>query len=157
MPAPDTQALSVVREREQAARDEAALKLRQAEDHHAQARAQADSLAQYRAEYIARWNNEFKGAKGIQLLQCYQSFMQRLDEAITQQREIVRRTETAVAQRRDELVAAETRMAAVGKLIGRRVEEHRLKVQRRDQRSTDEAAQRTRSARRDPTSADTTW
>ncbi len=157
MPAPDTSTLATVREREQEARDAASLALRQAEDQLRHARAQHDSLAQYRAEYITRWSDQFKGASAVQLLHCYQSFMLRLDEALAQQAGAVRRAETAAATRREELVAAETRVAAVGKLIGRRVDEHRQKVQRRDQRSTDETAQRASQTRRAERSADTTW
>lgn len=142
MNAPDTQALSALLEREEADRDAAALALRQAEDHLARVRAQAEQLGQYRLEYIERWQAHFKGHAAIEIVLCYRSFMQRLDQAVTQQQALSERAQSAAGRSRQLLVEAEMRVAAVRKLISRRVEEHRRAVDRREQKQTDEAAQR---------------
>jgi flagellar FliJ protein len=147
MHAPDTQTLSVLLEREQAARDAALLALQQAENHQAQAQAQHQSLVAYRCDYIARWSAQMQQSASIEVVHCYRSFMVRLDQALDQQAAIVQRAETTVAQRRSERIAAETRVAAIARLIGRRIEAHRHAEERRDQRHTDEAALRAASWR----------
>jgi flagellar FliJ protein len=50
--------------------------------------------------------------------------------------------ELNLKRQRHRLVEAETRVAAIKKLVGRRVETFLLAQQRRDQKQTDEAAQR---------------
>jgi flagellar protein FliJ len=143
MHAPDTRTLTVLLEREEAARDAALLALQQAESQLTQARAQAEALAAYRHETVARWQAQMKAASGIEVVHGYRTFMQRLDQALAQQAGVVERAEAAVSARLEARLAAETRVAAIGKLIGRRVQEHRHAEHRRDQRQTDEAAQRT--------------
>lgn len=143
MNAPDTRTLSVLLEREESARDAAVLALQQAEAQLTQARAQAQALAAYRGETVARWQAQMKAASGIEVVHGYRSFMQRLDQALEQQAGVVQRAEASLGQRREARLAAETRVAAIGRLIGRRVQEHRHAEHRRDQRQTDEAAQRT--------------
>ena len=148
MHAPDTRTLTVLLEREEAARDAVALALRTAETHLAQAQAQAEALAAYRRDYLARWSAQLQQSAAIEVVHCYRSFMQRLDQALEQQTGVIRRAESTVAQRRAERLAAETRCAAIARLIGRRVEAHRHHEQRLEQRRTDEAAQRSAFARR---------
>lgn len=147
MHAPDTRTLTVLLEREQAARDAAVLVLQQAEDHLAQAQAQHQGLVAYRSDYIARWSAQMQQSASIEVVHCYRSFMVRLDQALDQQAVIVQRAVATVAHRRAERIAAETRVAAISRLIGRRVEAHRHAEQRRDQRHTDEAALRAASWR----------
>ena len=143
MHTPDTRTLTVLLEREEAARDAALLALQQAESQLTQARAQSEALAAYRNETVARWQAQMKAASGIEVVHGYRTFMQRLDQAMEQQAGVVERAEAAVSARLEARLAAETRVAAIGKLIGRRVQEHRHAEHRRDQRQTDEAAQRT--------------
>lgn len=139
---PDTRTLSLLLEREEAARDAALLALQQAENQLAQARSQHEALAGYRGEYIARWSAQLKQSASIEVVHCYRSFMLRLDQALEQQAAVLQRADAAVTNRRAERIAAETRVAAIGRLIGRRVDAHRHAEQRRDQRGTDEAALR---------------
>jgi len=142
MTAPDTRTLESLLDLAESERDTTLLSLRHAQDHLAQAQAQAATLKTYRTEYLERWSARFQGAAAIEILHCYRAFMLRLDQAVAQQDALVRRAEASCVQRRDALVAAETRVAAIGKLIGRRVEGYRRTVQRRDQKTNDEAAQR---------------
>jgi flagellar FliJ protein len=139
---PDVRTLTLLLEREEAARDAVLLALQQAENHLAQARTQHEALTTYRSEYIARWSAQMQQSASIEVVHCYRSFMVRLDQALEQQTAMLRRAEATVASRRTERIAAETRVAAIARLIGRRVDTHRLAEHRRDQRLTDEAATR---------------
>jgi flagellar FliJ protein len=142
MNTPDTTSLHLLLEREEAERDAAALTLRQAQDHLQRLQLQMTQFAQHRADYIARWQQQFHQAGGIEIVQCYRSFMQRLDQAMAQLTLQQRQAEHNLQRQRHRLVEAEKRVAAIGKLISRRVETHQRAEQRREQKQTDEAAQR---------------
>lgn len=143
MTQPDTRALQVLLEREEAARDQAAAELGRAREQQRQAEARSGMLDDYRRDYVARWSGQFqREASTPQLLQHYHSFMSRLDDALAQQRLFVGRSQAAVQRCRAVLVQAETRVAAVRKLIERRVAEHERQQNRREQKLNDEFAQR---------------
>ena len=142
MQAPDIQALLTLLERETATRDETAVALRQAVEHRDRVLAQAQQLRVYRAEYVERWQAQFARSAPIEILTCYRSFMARLDQALTQQEALAERAKASAERNRELLVDAERRVAAVTKLIERRQAEHRKALARREQKQTDEAAQR---------------
>jgi flagellar FliJ protein len=142
MNTPDTTSLHLLLEREEAERDAAALTLRQAQDHLQRLQLQMTQFTQHRADYIARWQQQFHQAGGIEIVQCYRSFMQRLDQAMAQLTLQQRQAEHNLQRQRHRLVEAEKRVAAIGKLISRRVETYQRAEQRREQKHTDEAAQR---------------
>ncbi|WP_395699100.1 flagellar export protein FliJ [Aquabacterium sp.] len=134
--------LNTLLEQAEAERDAQAAVLRQCEAAAAQARQQIEQLNAYRAQYQQRWTSQFRQAGAIELVQCYQGFSQRLDQAITMQNQVTTQAEARVQQARAALVAHEQRVAAVRKLIERRRAEQQRLADRREQRSTDEAAQR---------------
>jgi flagellar protein FliJ len=140
MHTPDTQTLGTVLEHAQGARDAAALALQRAEQQLGAAQAQAAQLVQYRAEYITRWSAHFSQPAAMELVHCYRSFMQRLDQALAQQQGMVERQAHAAQHCRSRLQDAETRVAAVQKLIDRRVQEHQRGNARREQKQSDESA-----------------
>ena len=142
MQAPDTQALVTLLERETATRDEAAVALRQAVDHRDRVLAQVTQLDAYRAEYVQRWQAQFAVSAAIEILTCYRSFMARLDQAVGQQQALAERARISADRNRELLVEAERRVAAVRKLIERRQADHQRWLDRREQKITDEAAQR---------------
>ncbi|NRF68502.1 flagellar export protein FliJ [Aquincola sp. S2] len=139
-----TTPLSTLLEHAEAERDAAITVLRNAEAAAAHAQAQAEQLQTYRSQYQQRWSTQFRQAGSIELLQCYQGFGQRLDQAITQQSHTAAQAQNRVAQARAVLLEREQRVAAVRKLIERRGQEQRRVDDRREQRSTDEAASRCR-------------
>jgi flagellar protein FliJ len=125
----------------EAERDQARVALRRAEEQLNRQRAQADQLLAYRSEYQRRWGGQFAERGAIEIVHCYQSFMQRLDEALLQQRQ---QSEAAAAQAerlRATLLSTEMRVASVRKLLERRQIELRRVQDRREQRQNDEAAQ----------------
>ncbi len=49
---------------------------------HEAARSQAEQLVSYRREYEQRWNAQFRREGKIELVRCYQGFMERLTQAV---------------------------------------------------------------------------
>lgn len=135
------EALQLLLERSTQERDRVAGELRRGEEVALRARRQGEQLAGYRGEYLQRWSQQFGRGGAIEIVHCYQSFMQRLDEAMGQQQRQIDAAERAVAALREALVQAEVRLASVRKLIERRQAEQRRAHERRDQRHTDEMAQ----------------
>ncbi|MFT3816237.1 MAG: flagellar export protein FliJ [Rubrivivax sp.] len=134
--------LQVVLDRATQERDRLAAELRRAEELALRARRQGEQLAAYRGEYLQRWSRQFGGRGGaIEIVHCYQSFMQRLDEALQHQQRQVQAAERGQAAARQALLQAETRLAGIRKLIERRQAEIARAHERRDQRQTDETAQ----------------
>ncbi len=138
----DLHALQTLLAHAEKERDQALAALQRADEADARARAQADQLRQYRGEYHQRWGERFAQSGTVALLQCHHGFGQRLDQAIDQQQRSCQGTSQRVAQARALLLQREQRLAAVRKLIERRVETAARVAERRDQKRTDEAAQR---------------
>jgi flagellar FliJ protein len=142
MPARSLSTLVTLLDHAQAERDRALSAARQADDVVLRAQAQADQLAQYRAEYLARWATQFARSGTPELLQCYHSFMQRLDQALEQQSAQVANVNARAAAARALLQDKEMRVASVRKLIERRQQAQQAQESRMAQKQTDEAAQR---------------
>ena len=134
--------LQALLQRAEGERDNAQTALRQAAALEAQAQAQARHLQDYRGEYDQRWVARFQQSGTPELLNCHRGFGQRLDQAIAVQSSNADQLGNRVQRARDQLLAREQRVAAVRKLIERRSAELAKIATRRDQRNTDEAAQR---------------
>jgi flagellar protein FliJ len=142
------QALHQLLEHERRARDVALLGLRDAEGLAQQADTQASQLDAYRNEYIDRWRERFRSESGsVALMQCYQGFMQRLEQAIAQQRAAVQLAHAQLHQARQVLHENERRVASVEKLIERRAQQELRHAARREQSATDEIALRAHARR----------
>jgi flagellar protein FliJ len=133
--------LQLLLDRARQERDRLAGDLRRAEEVALRTRRQGEQLASYRGEYMQRWGQQFGRGGAIEIVHCYQSFMQRLDEAVDQQQQQIESADRTVAALRQQLMQAELRMASVKKLIERRLAEQQRAEDRRDQRQTDENAQ----------------
>ena len=118
--------------------------LRQAEEQARRSRTQHEQLLGYRAEYEARWSSQFRQGSTMDILMHYRSFMQRLDQALALQLRQAQQAESHCAQARERLVDCERRVASVRKLMERRRAELTQAGQRREQKATDEQAQRMR-------------
>ena len=135
-------ALNVLLQRAEVDRNNALSALRQAEAHWQQACQQADQLQAYQGDYDRRWTLQFQQSGTTELLQCHRDFGQRLTQAIGQQHSQAAQLQGQVDKARALLLDRERRVAGVRKLIERRQQELQRLANRRDQRSTDEAAQR---------------
>jgi flagellar FliJ protein len=136
-----TQALATLLEHAERQRDEALAKLMQAEDAARRMLAQAEQLQNYRAEYAARSPARGGRSAPIELLRCHLDFMQRLEQAVAQQRATAESAEREAAELRQSLLALETRVASVRKLIERRGQAQQVVADRHEQRRSDEASQ----------------
>lgn len=137
--------LKLLHEHASAERDAALLALRQAEAALAAAAQQTAQLGSWREQFDARWGQRFRdrGASAT-LVQVQQGFGARLDQAITMQHTQQRQAQERLDAARTVLVEREQRVASVSKLIERRTREAQRLGARREQRLTDEAAQRAR-------------
>jgi len=144
---PTLQALLQLLDHERRARDEALQALGHAEGAADQAGTQAQQLHAYRSDYVERWSARFREPGSVALMQCYQGFMQRLDQAIAQQRNTVAQAQIRVDQARGVLQNNERRVASMEKLIERRRQHEQHQLARREQSRTDEIAQRAHARR----------
>jgi flagellar FliJ protein len=141
---PGPQSLELLMQRAQARCDQAVLALQRSSEAADQARLQHEQLLDYRAEYEARWSAQFQQGGTMDILLHYRSFMQRLDQALQMQARQAAQAEARLAQARHELLDSERRVASVRKLLERRQAELAHAGRRREQKQTDELAQRMR-------------
>ncbi|CAM3826921.1 flagellar export protein FliJ [Roseateles saccharophilus] len=134
--------LSLLLERAEAERDAAAQALHAANAQAQAARAQHGELSGYRQEYQQRWTEQFSRATTMDIVACYQSFGQRLNQAVDTQGHVAQHADQREVRARDTLRAAEMRVAALRQLIKRREAEARAAADRHEQRTADEFAAR---------------
>jgi flagellar protein FliJ len=104
--------------------------------------AQAEQLVVYRREYEQRWSAEFCREGKIELVRCYQGFVERLTQAVDQQERIAANT-AAQAERAAAIVRGhDVRATALKKLVERRMHEARRVAAGLEQKQTDEHAAR---------------
>ena len=137
-----TQALMLVLESAEKVRDEAMAQFENARRNHDAARQQAQSLVDWRKDYQQRWQSQFQRSGGMEILRCYQDFMVRLGDAIQEQDKRVEQARLFMDRCRSHLIECERKVAAVGQLIERRIEEQQLKERRQEQKAMDEMASR---------------
>lgn len=138
------QTLNTLLEREEGLRDEARAAYAKAVEQAEAAKAQAESLHNYRDEYRQRWAAQFAQGGHIEIVRCYQGFVDRLDQAITQAHGTARLFDGQLQRARERMQAAEIRVATVQRLIERTLQAAAQAVARRDQKNMDELAQRRR-------------
>lgn len=136
------QPLLMVLEAAEKARDEAVSALEDGRRAHEAARQQSQSLTDWRREYQQRWQSQFRQSGGMEIVRCYQDFMLRLGDAVSDQDKRVEQAKAHMERLRAMLIERERRVAAVGQLIDRRQAELQLKHDRREQKATDEVAAR---------------
>lgn len=135
-------ALRTLLEQAETERDAALARMLGADEAARQARAQAEQLHAYREDYRRRAPALNGGSASIELVRCHHGFMQRLDQAIEQQRGQLLRLERQASEQREVLMEREVRVASVKKLIERRTQEAQRQAARVEQRQTDESAMR---------------
>jgi len=142
MTATATDTLSLLLERAEGERDAAARALHTAGPQAEAARAQHGQLADYRQDYQQRWTQSFAQGTTMSIVDCYQSFGQRLEQAVATQGNVANHADQRQVRAREALRQAELRVAALRQLIVRRQAEAAKVAQRREQRTTDEFAAR---------------
>jgi flagellar FliJ protein len=146
-------ALATLLEQHERQRDALLATRQQADENVNRLQQQAQQLAAYRQDTGQRHPAQGGRSSSMAMLHVHQAFVARLDQAIEQQQGQLLAAHQRAAQLRRELLALETRIAAVRKLCERRADQARQQEARRDQRRTDEAASRSGRAR----ALDGTW
>jgi flagellar protein FliJ len=123
-------------------RDMALADHQRAQTAHSAAQAQAEQLLTYRREYEQRWGKQFATEGKIELVRCYQGFMERLTQAVEQQARAAEQTALHAERAGTELRAIELRCASVRRLIEKRLHDLRVHADRVDQKHSDEQASR---------------
>ena len=136
------QALLMVLESDEKELDEAMAQLEARRKACDAARQQAQSLTDWRKEYQQRWQNQFRQSGGMEIVRCYNDFMQRLADAVTEQDNRLAQAEQMLERSRLELIERERKVAAVSKLIDKRILEAQARMNRQDQKAMDEMASR---------------
>ncbi|MGE5452250.1 MAG: flagellar export protein FliJ [Acidobacteriota bacterium] len=136
------QPLLMVLEAAEKARDDAKSEMEAGRRAHEAARQQAQSLHDWRREYQTKWQSQFRQSGGMEIIRCYQDFMQRLGEAVSEQDRRVEQTQVYLDRCRELLIERERKVVAVGQLIERRQQEAALAQRRQEQKATDEMASR---------------
>ena len=123
-------------------RDEALAELMKAESARRAAAAKAEDLVAYRRDYEQRWSAQFCREGQIELVRCYQGFMERLSQAVDQQA-FAAAEAVMLVERASALVRGhEQRAAGLKKLMERRQREGRADAERGEQRQSDDRAAR---------------
>ena len=101
-------------------------------------------LERYRGEYEQQLNARAAQGIGVTDLRDYQAFLARLGEAIRQQGGVLQRTRHERDAERLRWQDAARRVKALDHVVGQWQAEERRTLERREQRDTDERAQRGR-------------
>ncbi len=106
----------------------------------AAAQKQLQELESYRAEYAAR--QQGAAAQNVALLQNFQAFLGRLEEAIRQQQRVVDQAQVVADSSTAVWHERKIEAASLGKVVDRLQLQERAVTERREQAETDERASR---------------
>ncbi|AMN46602.1 flagellar FliJ protein [Steroidobacter denitrificans] len=101
-----------------------------------------EELRRYRSEYETHFSRCAGSGMGVTGLRDYQAFLARLGQAIGQQQELVGRAAAQRDAERTRWQEAARRAKALGHVLERWQSEERQALDRREQRDSDERAQR---------------
>jgi flagellar protein FliJ len=135
-------ALHLLLQQAERARDEAVMRQQQAERQLRAAQSQGEQLSAYRGDCEQRWTQRFRQGSGIDIVQCYQGFIQRLHGAVAMQDDVMQRAAVQLERARAQTVKEELRVASIRALVERREAAARLAHERREQKMQDDMAAR---------------
>jgi flagellar FliJ protein len=134
--------LLVLLETAEHSRDEAIGELERARQALDAAHRQAQSLSDWRRDYQTKWQAQFRQAGGMEIMRCYQDFMLRLGDAVSDQDVKVAHARAFEVRCKATLLERERKVAAITQLLERRQLEWQRQQERQDQKATDELAAR---------------
>jgi flagellar FliJ protein len=108
----------------------------------AEAEAKLQELERYRSDYDKQFAQRAGRGIGATSLRDYQAFLARLSEAIRQQQAVVKRAQSERDAERQRWQEAAKRAKALGHVVEQWQTEERRASDRREQRESDERAQR---------------
>ena len=118
-----------------------------AEKHLAEMQQKLAALEKYRSEYEAGFATKAGAGLGAVGVRDFQTFLARLGEALSQQRELVASARRALDAERDNWREAAQRTHVVETLVGKWQGEETRAANRRDQNMSDELAMQMRQSR----------
>ena len=134
--------VTLAEEREQAA----VKKQTESQQTYAARQHKLNELLTYRDEYQARFKSVEVGARFAYQFNDFRMFLQRLDYAISEQEKLVAQAAQEAQQKRLIWLKYHERTQSLMKALTRLQQEERVLVERREQRESDERAQRLVSA-----------
>jgi flagellar FliJ protein len=108
----------------------------------AEAEARLAELRCYHAEYLQAWRRQAQDGTSIGRLRDFQSFLARLELALTQQEKVVAMAREQVQGQRNNWQGAARQVKAVDSVVDRWHSAELRAGERRDQKESDERAQR---------------
>lgn len=114
----------------------------------AAAEAKLKDLQQYHGDYARGFQQRARQGQSVAALRDYQAFLARLEQAIRQQSEIVEAARTDVAGRTAQWQGAARQLQAVDSVVARWQSDERRAEDAREQKDSDERAQRANGAGR---------
>lgn len=125
--------------------DTATRKLGQLNQQQQSARSKLETLQQFRRDYQEKFQEAARNGMGPHDLRNFQDFINRLDEAITQQLGVLEHAQRSVQHGREELSAAQRRLKSFDTLAQRHIAaerqmEHKAEQKRMDEHSSRSAA-----------------
>lgn len=118
--------------------DAATRKLGQLNQQQQSAQGKLDTLLQFRRDYQDKFQEAAKNGMDQHDLRNFQSFINRLDEAITQQRVVAEQAQRSVQSGRSELTETQRRMKSFDTLAQRHVEAEKKLESKAEQKIQDE-------------------
>lgn len=118
--------------------DAATRKLGQLNQQHQSAQGKLDMLQQFRKDYQDKFQEAVRNGMDHNELRNFQDFINRLDEAITQQRAVIEQAQRSVQSGRSELSEAKRRMKSFDTLAERHVEAEKKLETKAEQKIQDE-------------------
>ena len=102
------------------------------------AQSKLDTLQQFRKDYQAKFHEAASNGMDQHDLRNFQDFINRLDDAITQQRGVIEQTQRSVQTGRSELSETQRRMKSFDTLAQRHVEAEKKLETKAEQKMQDE-------------------
>jgi flagellar protein FliJ len=133
--------------------DAATRKLGQLNQQHQTAQSKLDALQQYRKDYQLKFQEEAMHGMAPADMKNFQDFIERLDQAITQQTAVIRKTDAGVQSGKTELRDTSRKMKSFDTLAQRHVDAEKKLEAKSEQRMQDEFSGRfaaQRAAEKDP-------
>lgn len=109
---------------------------------HEEQRGRLKQLRSFRDDYLRQRTEAVQAGMDGFRLRDYNSFIARIDGAIEQQQQLIAQTEGDLARARRQWMELRGKSRAIDKVVDRYQADERLDAERRDQRQSDELAQR---------------
>lgn len=102
-----------------------------------------DELTSYRSDYCTRFNNTQHAARPAAMMADFRVFLSRLDDAIIQQQKLLDASLRDVEDKKQRWLVERTKTKALDKVSIRLRTQERRDAEQKEQKDTDERAQRT--------------